>query len=54
MPATLAPSKCIFSGSSDLITKKGARLSVDSIQMLMCLRGWGVLLDNDDYEEIIE
>ena len=54
IPATSAPSECIFSGGSDLITKKRARLSVDSIQMLMCLRDWGVLLVNDDYEEIIE
>ena len=53
IPATSAPSECIFSGGNDLITKKRARLSVDSIQMLMCLRDWGVLPDDDSFEETI-
>lgn len=53
IPATSAPSECVFSGGSDLISKKRARLSVDSIQMLMCLRDWGAIPEDDAEEELI-
>ena len=54
IPATSAPSECIFSGGSDLITKKRNRLSGESIRWLMCLRSWGIIAeahDNSDQEE---
>jgi hypothetical protein len=38
IPATSAPSKCVFSVGSDIVTKKRNRLTGDSVQMIMCLK----------------
>ena len=43
IPATLAASECIFSSSSDLVTKKRSNLSGETIRRLICLRSRGVL-----------
>ena len=42
IPATSAPSESMFSQASDIITKKRNRLGADTVNMLMCLRSWGV------------
>jgi hypothetical protein len=36
--ATLAPSECVFSVGSDVVTKKRNRLTGDSVRMIMCLK----------------
>ena len=41
IPATSAASKCVFSVSGDIITKKRNRLSADNTRRLLCLQGLG-------------
>ena len=48
IPATLAPSKCVFSVNGDIITKKRNRLSAGNTRRLLCLRDWGVLEEGVD------
>jgi hAT family C-terminal dimerisation region len=38
IPATSAPSECVFSVGSDIVTKKRNRLTGDSVRMIMCLK----------------
>ena len=38
IPATLAPSECVFSIGSDVVTKKRNRLTRDLVRMIMCLK----------------
>jgi hypothetical protein len=38
IPATSAPSECVFSIGSDVVTKKRNRLTGDLVQMIMCLK----------------
>ena len=51
IPATLAPSECVFSVGSDIITKKRNRLTGESVQMIMCLKDWGIITDDDIAED---
>ena len=37
---TSVPVERIFSGGSDLVTKKRSRLGHESIQACMCLKNW--------------
>jgi hypothetical protein len=41
IPTTSAPSECVFSCGSDIVTKKRNRLGGDNIQRLLCLQDWG-------------
>jgi hypothetical protein len=50
IPATSAPLECVFSISSDVVTKKRNRLTGDSVRMIMCLKDWGIII-NEDVEE---
>jgi hypothetical protein len=50
IPSTSAALECVFSSSSDLISKKRARLSRDNIKRLMCMRNWGVLKEAIELE----
>jgi hypothetical protein len=47
IPATSAPSECVFSQGDDIITKKRNRLTGDSIRMIVCLKSWGVFADEE-------
>jgi hypothetical protein len=38
IPATSAPSECVFSIGSDVVTKKRNRLTGDLVWMIMCLK----------------
>jgi hypothetical protein len=38
IPATSAPSECVFSQGGDIVTKKRNRLTRDSIRMIVCLK----------------
>jgi hypothetical protein len=38
IPVTSAPSECVFSVGSDIVTKKRNRLTGDSVRMIMCLK----------------
>ena len=48
IPATSAPSECVFSVGGDIITKKRNRLGADNTRRLLCLRDWGVLAEGED------
>jgi hAT family C-terminal dimerisation region len=54
IPATSAPSECVFSSGSDIVTKKRNRLGGDSIRRLLCLRDWGVLEKAEETSDIEE
>jgi hypothetical protein len=47
IPATSAPSECVFSIGSDVVTKKRNRLTGNSVRMIMCLKDWGMITDED-------
>jgi hypothetical protein len=51
IPTTSAPSECVFSSGSDVVTKKRNRLTGDSVQMILCLKAWGIIQDEDLVEE---
>jgi hypothetical protein len=51
IPATSAPSECVFSVGSDIVTKKRNRLTGDSVRMIMCLKDWGIITDEDIDED---
>jgi hypothetical protein len=51
IPATSAPSECVFSIGSDVVTKKQNRLTRDSVRMIMCLKNWGIITDEDVDED---
>jgi len=51
IPATSAPSECVFSIGSDVVTKKRNRLTGDSVRMIMCLKDWGIITDEDVVDE---
>ena len=53
IPAILAPSKRIFSLTSNLITKKRTKISSENVWYVLCLRNWGILVNADNEEEII-
>ncbi|EXX51458.1 hypothetical protein RirG_261650 [Rhizophagus irregularis DAOM 197198w] len=40
IPGTSVPVERIFSGGSDLITKKRSNLNIDSIRTCICLKNW--------------
>jgi hypothetical protein len=48
---TLAPLECVFSIGSDVVTKKRNRLTGDSVRVIMCLKNWGIIKDEDVDEE---
>jgi hypothetical protein len=47
IPATSALSECVFSIGSDVVTKKRNRLTGNSVRMIMCLKDWGIITDED-------
>ena len=47
IPTTLAPSECVFSTGGDIVTKKRNKLTGDSVQMIVCLKAWGIVQDED-------
>ena len=51
IPATLAPLECVFSIGSDLVTEKRNRLTRDLVRMIMCLKDWGIITDEDMEED---
>ena len=40
IPSTSVPVERVFSGGTDLISKKRCSLSAESIQACMCLKSW--------------
>jgi hypothetical protein len=51
MPATSSPSEVVFSAGGDIITKKRNRLVGESVRMIICLKAWGIILEEDLVEE---
>jgi hAT family C-terminal dimerisation region len=51
IPATSALSEVVFSQGGDIVTKKRNRLTGESIRMIVCLKEWGVITDEDVDEE---
>jgi hAT family C-terminal dimerisation region len=51
IPATSAALECVFSVSSDIITKKRNRLGTSNTRRLLCLRDWGVLEEGEDEDD---
>ena len=49
--ATSAPSKSVFSVGSNIVTKKWNRLTGESVRMIMCLKDWGIITDDDIAED---
>jgi hypothetical protein len=49
--ATSAPSERVFSSGGDIITRKRSRLSPATLRLVICLRDWGVLSDDDDMDD---
>jgi hypothetical protein len=47
IPATLAPLECVFRTGSDVVTKKWNKLTRESVQMIMYLKDWGIIIDED-------
>jgi len=47
IPATLAPLECVFSTGSDVVTRKRNKLTRESVRMIMCLKNWGIITDED-------
>jgi hypothetical protein len=52
IPATSAPSECVFSVGSDIITKKRNRLGGENTRRLLCLRDWGVLEEAEESSDV--
>ena len=45
--ATLAPSECVFSQGANIVSKKRNKLTGESIRMLICMKDWGLVIDED-------
>ena len=54
IPAILTASKCIFSISSGIITKKRNRIKASNTRRLLYLQDWGVLKEGEDDSSDIE
>lgn len=54
IPATSAASERVFSQGADIVTKKRNRLLPSTIRYLLCLRDWGVIVNDEDIEDISE
>ena len=50
--ATSAPSERIFSIAANIITKNRNRLAKDTFKMIILLKNWGVIKDNE--EDLLE
>lgn len=48
VPATSAASERVFSNGGDIITKRRNRLGGNNTRYLLCLRDWGLLVEDDD------
>ena len=53
-PATSAASERVFSNGSDIITNKRNRLAPDTPRYLLCLRSWGIMIEEEVEEEVDE
>jgi hypothetical protein len=53
IPATSAPSERVFSAAGNLITKRRTRISSENVRYVLCLRSWGLLVDDDDEVDIM-
>ena len=53
IPATSAPSERVFSMAGNLISKKRTRISSENVRYVLCLRGWGVIVHEDNEPEIL-
>ena len=51
IPATLAPSECVFSQGGDIATEKRNRLTGDSIRMNVYLKACGIFTEEDTNED---
>jgi hypothetical protein len=50
--ATSVPCESVFSIAGLQITKRRNRLAPKTMGMIMCLRSWGLLPDEDDDDEV--
>jgi hypothetical protein len=53
IPATSAPSERVFSVAGNLISKKRTRIASENVRYVLCLRSWGLLIEDDDEVEVI-
>jgi hypothetical protein len=51
IPATSAPSERVFSLAGNLVSKKRTRISSENVRYVLCLRSWGVIVEDDEEEE---
>ena len=49
--ATFAPAESIFSKGGDIITKKRNRFYNDTFKYIICLKDWGIFVDNTNEKE---
>jgi hypothetical protein len=54
IPASSVPSECVFSTGGDIITKKRNRIGRESVRYLLCLRSWGIIPEDDDFDDLVE
>ena len=45
------PSESVFIVGSDIVTKKRNRLTGESVRLIMCLKDWGIITDDDIAED---
>jgi hypothetical protein len=53
IPATSAPSERVFSVAGNLISKKRTRIASENVRYVLCLRAWGLLVQDDDEVEVL-
>ena len=51
VPATSAASERVFSNGGDIITKKRNKLGGKNTRYLLCLRSWGIIPEETEYDD---
>jgi hypothetical protein len=54
IPVSSVPSKHVFSAGGNIITKKRNRISGESVRYLLYLRSWGIIPEDDDFDDLVE
>jgi hypothetical protein len=54
IPVSSVPSERVFSAGGDIITKKRNRISGESVRYLLCLRSWGIIPEDNDFNDLVE
>ena len=54
IPASSVPSERVFSAGGDIIIKKRNRIGGESVWYLLCLRSWGIIPKDNDFDDLVE